>query len=419
MNSSGNKLVSRGTDRVNGSFLERMLLSPFNELWQRPRGQIPALDALRTCAVVFVIGGHSVAPYYQFGGEVNWFANLPMVRSGWVGVDLFFVLSGYFIGRQLWRELQKSGSIHFGRFFIRRGLRIWPLYFCTFAWVAIVLGRLNWSTGRGWTDLVFLTNYINQGIVQGGWSLCTEEQFYIVAPLLIFLLAPWLKAVENHRIYLWGLLVLVPLVRMALWCSLTTDLTQHDQLAWKYHIYEPFHTHCDGLIAGLVIANLEVTDGAKYRRGFWASGYAVALALAVCLGLRWLHREILYFSGLAIFFGVICWYLLSARRPWLSFLDSWWFYLVSRLSFGMYLNHFYFLDPLTRLSLLFLPGSKDAPSLHHALTVVIIAVTSALIATVTFCLVEYPFLRFRDRALAAMKRQPAVSPSPALAADSR
>ena len=106
----------------------------------------------------------------------------PFVRWGWTGVDLFFVLSGLLIGTQLWRELDRTGDIRVGRFLLRRGLRIWPLYTSLVVSIfgeVVFLGR----DGSGlWSDAAYLSNYFHCQI-GGSWSLSTEEQFYILAPI--------------------------------------------------------------------------------------------------------------------------------------------------------------------------------------------------------------------------------------------
>src|SRR5436305_13199738 len=96
-----------------------------HDLTHRPAGNIAALDVLRALAIVLVFSGH-------FGDEfqaVPKVAHFPVFYWSWTGVDLFFVLSGALIGSQLWKELQRTGHIRIGRFLLRRGFRIWPLYF--------------------------------------------------------------------------------------------------------------------------------------------------------------------------------------------------------------------------------------------------------------------------------------------------
>lgn len=84
------------------------------------------------------------------GGAVNRFGRLPVVTGGRAGVDLFFVLSGYLIGGQLWREPGKRGSVDVGRFMLRRIFRIWPLFFFVLVTLFLPPGQSAW---RGWSDL--------------------------------------------------------------------------------------------------------------------------------------------------------------------------------------------------------------------------------------------------------------------------
>ncbi len=208
-----------------------------------PPGTFPSLDALRTAAIVLVIGNHLAVAGSELAPSPVW--GFTLFRYGWTGVDLFFVLSGFLIGRQLQRELQRTGSVDVPRFLLRRGLRIWPLYFAWVAFLALALGK--W---RGiWPDLVFLSNYV-QGQVSGGWSLSTEEQFYLLVPLLLLAVQ---RAVRPA-----GTGVGPPRAaradagRSARWCSTGAGEAGFDR------IYAPIHTHCDGLLVGLFLAWLSV-----------------------------------------------------------------------------------------------------------------------------------------------------------------
>ena len=90
--------------------------------------RLRSLDLLRGIAVVFVIGRHlELCPTYESGMS-------PLLnvwqRGGWVGVDLFFVLSGFLVSGLLFREFTRSQSIQAGRFLLRRGLKIYPAFYC-------------------------------------------------------------------------------------------------------------------------------------------------------------------------------------------------------------------------------------------------------------------------------------------------
>ncbi|HEX4156618.1 MAG TPA: acyltransferase [Acidobacteriaceae bacterium] len=349
----------------------------------------PYLDGLRTIAVLLVINGHCSDTIAAAFGS-NAYTRFPLEPNGWIGVDLFFVLSGFFIGSQLWRELDKTGTISFKNFVIRRGLRIWPLYFFIFICVSLLLPGLAAAKQHGWSDLVFLTNYLPHGIVLGGWSLCTEEQFYLLAPAALLLIGA-----RSKRSYRWGLgllFVLEFVVRAVTYHAHTGHLFVRSPAAFEI-LYYPFHTHCDGLIAGLFISNLA---SVKSERPAMRRPWLLVLAgFVVMLAAKWFQPETLDFTGLALFFGALVWW---GTQKNIRIFDSRIFYWFSRLSFGMYLIHPYFIHLFVdRLAPLLRPHLGASAS--TALCAALLAVFAALVSTVTFCLVEHPFLVLRTAIL--------------------
>jgi len=344
-------------------------------------GTFPSLDAFRTAAIVLVIGNHLAVGASELAPSTAW--SFTLFRYGWTGVDLFFVLSGFLIGRQLQRELQRTGSVSVPRFLLRRGLRIWPLYFTWVAFLALALGK--W---RGlWPDLVFLSNYV-QGRVSGGWSLSTEEQFYLAVPLLLL----GVERVFGPRGQAWvplGLLVLMPVVR-------AVTLHWMGEAGFD-RIYGPIHTHCDGLLVGLFLAWVSVKRPAALSPEQAHPWRWPVLAILGGFVLREIDRPLFSFSGLGLVYGGIVTLGLRAG-PRVRHLTAWrGFHVLSRLSFGMYLNHF---EVLPRI----LPGTTRAlvpvlgsGPLLAAVAFLVAVLSSALVASVTFVLIEDPFLALRDR----------------------
>ena len=125
-----------------------------------------------------------------------------VANAGWIGVDLFFVLSGYLISGILLDAKCEPGYI--GKFWARRALRILPLYYAVVAFSLIILpniahpyaalfGRIS---GDEWSYWLLLSNFsiaqvgmFRHGILDVSWSLAIEEQFYIVWPLIVLLLS--------------------------------------------------------------------------------------------------------------------------------------------------------------------------------------------------------------------------------------
>ena len=163
------------------------------------RHNIPELDGLRGVAILLVFMTHLVALSIARGaggvdGVVRWVA-----RFGWTGVDLFFVLSGFLITGIL---LDSKGQPHCWRnYAARRLLRIFPLYYGALILVLVVVPRVvHWNEpmyatlrANQWWYWTYLVNVLQ--VVKGGlatplntshfWSLCIEEQFYLVWPLVV------------------------------------------------------------------------------------------------------------------------------------------------------------------------------------------------------------------------------------------
>ncbi len=165
------------------------------------------LDGVRGIAVLLVLLAHGSVRLLPLGVRAG---------NGWVGVQLFFALSGFLITWLLVRERLATGRVGVAPFAIRRGLRIWPLYFAVLALYALVLPHVAADTLGGVhldrTDLaaagagtfrpylLFLQNYLDPHQARLGlsvfWSLSVEEHFYLVWPVLVALLPiRWLPRV--------------------------------------------------------------------------------------------------------------------------------------------------------------------------------------------------------------------------------
>lgn len=164
-------------------------------------GAIPALDGLRALAILLVLFTHifQLFPNFTF---VLWRTEwLTFLYNGWIGVDLFFVLSGFLIGSQL----INNSNFSFSRFWITRFFRIAPTFYLILSFVAIAyyfdrdfFSKFGLNDFKSdftlkevfFGNFVFISNYITGNIGIGSWSLSIEEQFYLIAPLLIFLIKP-------------------------------------------------------------------------------------------------------------------------------------------------------------------------------------------------------------------------------------
>ncbi len=140
------------------------------------------LDLLRFVAVFLVLGRHLHLPQDASPILETW------KRGGWVGVDLFFVLSGFLVSSLLFKEQLRTGSIDIGRFLIRRGFKIYPAFWCMLTFTLTIQNLQGTPPVRSALlgELLFMQNYLG-GVWPHTWSLAVEEHFYLGIALLFTL----------------------------------------------------------------------------------------------------------------------------------------------------------------------------------------------------------------------------------------
>ena len=157
--------------------------------------RIVELDGIRGCACLLVVIGH-------YFGEVE--HGLPFLRQEWIGVDLFFCLSGFLIGGILLDN--RDSPSYFGTFYIRRGFRIFPIYYLTISLVLLALLRFTGMTEPTLPPGTYYGYLQNIAMsftamevphwLMPTWTLCVEEQFYLLLPVIVFFTPPrWLARI--------------------------------------------------------------------------------------------------------------------------------------------------------------------------------------------------------------------------------
>ncbi|APO95460.1 acyltransferase family protein [Xanthomonas vesicatoria] len=252
----------------------------------------PALDLLRGIAIVWVMLFHAFV-VGGLGPDWAWLS-----RYGWMGVDLFFVLSGFLIGSQVLTPLARGQRLDFKDFYLRRALRILP------AFAVVLLVYIAWPGVREapglapwWMFATFtlnlLVDYGQQAAFSHAWSLCVEEHFYLVFPLLAMLL---LRRPSAGRFI--ALCVAVVLAGIALRTSVWLHNTALDQVGggqqrnWFVEdLYYPTWNRLDGLLAGVVLAVLKVFRPQLWQRLQQRGGTWLLAGVAVMALSMWLFRE--------------------------------------------------------------------------------------------------------------------------------
>lgn len=349
----------------------------------------PGLDLLRAIAIGSVVIFHSGG--FGFKLPHDWH------RFGWAGVDLFFVLSGYLIGGQLWAELQARKSIRFGRFYARRALRILPaylviltIYFCFPMW------REQAVISPLWKYVVSIQNLdLHAGTAfSHAWSLAVEDQFYLVLPGLLFLLfrSPRLALVVPWFILAGGLVLRASLVKWK--TDAAGHLSDHDFMTW---IYYPTWTRLDSLVLGVVLAAIERHRSAWWRTLMGGANWLWLPALAAVAGGLYLSEAKLTLVSCVWSFPLIAFgmtlFLVCSVSPRLPFqrMQVPGVAFLSMISYSVYLSHKLVVHLVAGLCSQY---SIPPTSFGALLTLyVLVCVCGAAL----FFAVERPFLQLRNR----------------------
>lgn len=216
--------------------------------------KIPGLDHLRALAIILVFLFH-----YRLFPHPAWADSLG--SFGWTGVDLFFVLSGYLIAGQIFKDI-RQGNFSLKVFFLKRFFRILPAYWLVLSLYFMVPTFREWeSLPPLWKFLSFTQNF---GLdlratrtFSHAWSLCIEEQFYFLLPLTVLILQHFKTRKHSSYIVL-GLFLAGFAARHFSWQHFVVPAMDTDAFGatWYEYIYFPTYNRLDGLLAGISIAGI-------------------------------------------------------------------------------------------------------------------------------------------------------------------
>ena len=356
--------------------------------------RLPGLDLLRAIAVLWTMQFHSFI-VGGLGEDWRW-----LERYGWMGVDLFFVLSGFLIGGQLLRPLARGETPSLRAFYVKRAFRILPAFWVVLA-VYLVWPGFREAPGMEpwWKFALFFVNldidYATNAAFSHAWSLCVEEHFYLLFPALALLLARKPSATK-----FWAMCIAILLggiaLRAGIWMH---DDALQPQRAWFVEdIYYPTWNRLDGLLMGVMLATWQA-----YRPDAWArmakhANVAALLAVAVLALAFWLFRERTGLLG-----NSIGWPVLSLALAMLVFAGAqphgvlgkralpgaaW----IAAISFSLYLVH----KPMYAVVQSQLGEWLEGRGIVAWL---VYGVASLLAAAVLYYAVERPGLRLRTRVL--------------------
>ncbi len=355
------------------------------------RTRIPQLDAVRGLAVLLVIMLHASDKYPALHLQA-------LFRNGWMGVDLFFVLSGFLITGILIDA--KNSKEYFKNFYARRCLRIWPLYYSVLLFMFVLIPLLRPSeaavifekrSSPWWAYPLFLQNFLvpvptmATGPLGVTWSLAIEEQFYLIWPLVVRFCS-----VEQLRRIALVVICASPLLRLY--------LSVHG-----VGIYSNFFCRMDGLMAGALLALLvrsPAFEPVRLVKFAWLF-LLVALPAAIVIdryNVRWLVLSFTALSALAFIFLS----LFSESRLVRTVMTNPFLTYTGGISYGLYLLHKIPFDIEQSLHLDRYPQAALALGL----------LGSYALAALSWRFVETPFLRLKR----FFKDEKRAEPDPAVLA---
>jgi peptidoglycan/LPS O-acetylase OafA/YrhL len=370
------------------------------------------LDVLRCIAVLLVLLYHSDVAMHLVGD------------GGWAGVDLFFVLSGFLISGLLFTEYKERKSISFQRFFIRRGLKLYPafyFYILVMFLYQVVFHRTVGTPGQYLSEMLYVQNY-GPFIWRHTWSLAVEEHFYLLLPLFLLILIRYAPNREDPFRVMPGAFLVVATACLALRVATVLRIPQAALLDWTMYREAYATTHCriDSLFFGVLLGyfyhfrpeTLDRLLGPTKNRIVLA--FLSAALLSACLFIPIQSRFMLTAGLTLVYLGFGCVLMLCLRvqnvlstvlaTPLEQIGKG--FAYVGMYSYSIYLWHTAFLGW----------GPGFVRHVFHTRPNAFAGFAIYLTVSITFGismsrLIEYPVLRVRDQIFPALRGSPNTATS--------
>ncbi len=346
-----------------------------------------SLDGLRAMSILGVIWSH--VWYVSGPAHYNALIKVPVLRNGAFGVSVFFGISGFLITTLLLREQLKHGRISLRDFYIRRTLRIWPLYYATLALYVILVLALQRGTGRDHVFFHYLPGYLtftytwfagwegSGAIFNFAWSLSVEEQFYLIWAGVLRILRGALPMI---------LMCLLIGIRAATDIGAVRRVVSMDSLAWRMAagIAVPI---CLGAILAQMLHSERWFLRIRPLLGYRWSAPLFFLALIASLApsaniwdwVRWPAACLLVGACVIREDNGTAWFLRWKPMAYMGV-----------VSYGMYMLNTLVLDCLKPIFNRFGP--------HHPLLQFPIALTCTVLAAgLSYRFLETPFLKLKER----------------------
>lgn len=341
--------------------------------------RVPQLDFIRGLAILLVLEFHFVTVPVQ--NPLARAFEFIFKRAGWMGVDLFFVLSGFLVGGLLIQELFKTGSIRIRRFLVRRMFKIWPAYYAYILFQLCL--RRHPINSFAWQNILNIQNYAGTTL-NHTWSLAVEEHFYLVLPLVL------LGIYRNKKVRPW-----MPHI-LGFICLFV--LAGRVWAVYGLHALDPqwkTHARLDSLLFGVILSYVLYNHRTQFEKMLSYRWLLLLIFLGGILSALYEgHSKIMWGFGYTsnyIFLGALLLLVYGYRgrltNSWLYRAVAW----VGVYSYSIYLWHLSVREPLARMT-----SHLPVPIRWGSLVVSQYAAAIVLGMLLTKA-IEFPMLRLRDR----------------------
>jgi len=302
------------------------------------------LDHLRALAITLVFLCH-----YRMFDHPGWLNDIG--GFGWIGVDLFFVLSGFLIAGQLFSDIRQEKPLQIKTFYIKRFFRIIPAYlFVLTLYFTVPLFKETEDLAPLWKYLTFTQNFgldlSKERAFSHAWSLCIEEQFYLLLPFVVLFFVKSSKPKQAFYLVL-ALFIGGFVLRIYSWGHFIAPARGQDGFwfIWYKWIYYPTYTRLDGLLAGICIAGIFQFRPQLKERITKHGNKLLLLSLLLLTGAYFLYEDSSTFAAsvfgyplIAVAFGAM---VIAALSPtcFLYRASAKVTGVIATLSYSIYLSH--------------------------------------------------------------------------------
>lgn len=350
------------------------------------------LDILRCIAIILVFLSHYNLLTHQklFG---------PLGQVGGIGVDLFFALSGYLIGHQIFYA-QKNGIFSIKIFYIRRFLRILPNYFIVLGlYFFVPFFREKPLIIPLWKFITFTQNfYLIPGAFSHAWSLCIEEHFYLILPMMALFFVRK-NSFRTVSLMISSLLIAEILIRGLCWQIWLRHAHENIGLISMKMIYAATYTRLDSLTLGVSLALITIYRSEIWEKIMKKGNYFLLFGILIYCLVMYMYQKMSPNEFLSAVFSYSLLALGSVALTLSALSKNSILYKVripgamqlATLSYAIYLTHKSFIH-ITQTVLL--QGNFHS---SNAILLPVSILTSILGGWLLYSCVERPFLKLRDR----------------------